>query len=166
MARSTPDPRSSVVRRLVALGVTLAVFGGLIYGAVQYFGGNNRSAATYCQMWVDEGKKLQKESNAAIQQAQQSGDLFAPLNFTVGSPRELADFFGRLDQVAPDEIEPAVSQLHDAMQQTADNLGDNATDPLAFLGAQFSVILTAGPAEQQVEMWNQTNCPSALPSPK
>lgn len=153
--------RRSIVVRAIAMIATAGIIVGAVIWSVHHFS-NHRSTTAYCRMWVDEGTKLQQESNASIQQAQQNGDPFGALGFAMGSPRELADFFGRLDAVAPDQIEPAIGQLHQAFQQTADNLGGNSTDPIGFLGAQFSIMMIAGPYEQQVATWNQTNCPATL----
>jgi hypothetical protein len=145
--------------RVVAFLVACIVAGGLIYAGVQYFvGGPSRSVAAYCKTWKDEGIKLHDKWAAQQRQAQTSDDPFGGLRTVMGAPQDLADFFAKLDKVAPDDIEPAVNRYQQAWQTTADNLGSKATDPLSFLTAQFGVMLMAGSAEQQIDTWTQQNC--------
>lgn len=147
-------------KRFVGVLVVLALVAGAIYVTVNLFTGgfNDRSVKAYCQTWQREGQKIVDKQNGALRRAKSANDPFIAMSAVMGAPRDLADFFDALDKVAPDEIEPAVAQYRDAWKQTADNLGDNATDPLAFLSAQLMVMMTSGGAEQAIDTYTQQHC--------
>jgi hypothetical protein len=84
-----------------------------------------------------------------------------PLNLIVSlisAPQQLASFFGDLADVAPDSISSQVSDIQNAFQQEANNLGNDATNPLG--GILNGVIsgIEAGPAFEAVNNWTDENC--------
>lgn len=118
--------------------------------------GPERSVESYCQTWKDEGEKLHKKW--ADQQV--GGDLGSSINMLFGAPADLAEFFDKLDKVAPKDIEPDVARYRDAWQNVSDLLGENATDPLSFLTASLMVSAQSKGAETRINKWTQTNCGS------
>lgn len=135
---------------VVAIGCVLAVR--------HFTGADRRSVAAYCQTWKTEGKRLHAKWSAAQRQAEVSDNPFGSLTTVMGAPADLADFFAKLDAVAPTEIEPAVARYRDAWKQTAENLGGKASDPLSFLMAQLGVAAQTVGVENQLDTWTQSHC--------
>lgn len=79
-------------------------------------------------------------------------------------PVQLANFFGKLAAVAPQSIEPDVQDLQTAFQQEANNLGNDATDPLGGMVAGITESLEYAPAWNAVNNWTQANCNSHSPT--
>lgn len=159
MTATTLSRRATVTGRLPAerpawpgpkiFPVTIACL-ALLLGAC----GKQRSVAAYCQVFYGQGSQLRQQWSGN----NQSGDLVGELGTLFGAPQQLANFFGRLDAVAPDDIEPDVHQLQQAAQQAADNLkSGNVIQSL--LGGLTSGLGSQG-AETRVNQWTLSNCGS------
>jgi hypothetical protein len=74
-------------------------------------------------------------------------------------------FFGRLADVAPDDIRPDVETARDAFQAQADSLGDKAgkiaSGPAGLIGSLAGDLangLAAAPAMQRIDTWTAAHC--------
>lgn len=114
--------------------------------------GPERSVASYCQVWQEEGTKLRDRQTAA----QQSGDIFAPITAAMAGPSDLADLFDKLDKVAPDEIEPDIKRYRDAWREVADSLKEG--NLLNMLSKQMAIAAQTKGVESRINIWTQTNC--------
>jgi hypothetical protein len=160
-----PGAEPSIASTLVGILLFLAVVAAIVVLAVRYFtGAGDRSVEAYCQTWKAEGEQLHSRWAMSQRQAQSSGDPFGALSTVMGAPTDLADFFDKLDAVAPTDIEPAVARYRDAWRQTADNLGGKASDPLSFLMAQLMVSAQSAGAEGQIDSWTKSHCTAASTS--
>lgn len=98
-----------------------------------------RSVASYC--------KVYKEENAKLAKAQ--GDTYAVAVFSHKSsnPADFANAFGKLEQVAPDDIQPDVKTLKQLFQKIDSDPSQSMSASLSGLGA-----------ESNVKDWTETNC--------
>jgi hypothetical protein len=120
----------------------------------------HRSVEAYCSTFHNEGVKLHKQWNA--QRQQMTNDPFAGLGLAFGSFDDIANFFDKLDQVAPDEIEPDVARLRDAYKQAAQNFSNSGGSQLDLLmGQQLILSLQVLGPEQRVNDWTTKNCPAS-----
>lgn len=117
-------------------------------------GSSERSVAAYCSTFYGDGGQM----HARWQRQAASGDLSQALAMTFTAPGELASFFGRLDKVAPDEVEPDVRTLHDNMQELADGLGSTAGDPVQGLFKSFALSVGSKAAENHVNAYTLAHC--------
>lgn len=134
-----------------AIGVLLAIF---VVPWSSVFG-PERSVASYCRVWQEEGTKLRDRQIAAQRQGE-SGDIFAPITAAMAGPGDLAAVFDKLDKVAPDEIEPDVRRYRDALQEVADSIkGGNLLD---ILQKQMTIAAQTKGVEDRINTWTITNC--------
>jgi|SRR5215470_13751001 len=156
---SPSPPARQIGAALAKVVVLLLVVTVCIVLAVWHFtGADRRSVKAYCQTWQTEGERLHAKWAASQRRAKASDNPFGAFSTVMGAPADLADFFAKLDAVAPSEIEPAVARYRDAWKQTADNLGEKATDPLSFLMAQLAVAAQTASVEQQLDSWTRSHC--------
>lgn len=100
-----------------------------------------RSVVAYCEAYGEENAKL----------ANAQGDTYSTSVFTHKSsnPGDFAAAFGKLEQVAPDEIRPDIETLGQVFQKI-----DN--DP----SQAISTSLSGLPAEASVKSWTTDHCGS------
>lgn len=137
--------------------ISLVAITALIFG-INYVVAPERSVKSYCQTWQNEGQKLRNKWAKQQQQAKEKDDILLSISMIMGTPRDMADFFGKLDEVAPSDIEPDIKRYREAWQETADNLGENATNPLGFLLAQLMVSAQTADTERRITAWTKSNC--------
>jgi len=118
----------------------------------------DRSVKAYCKTFYDEGVKLHEKWSAQTRQANESDNVFAAIATVAGSPRDLADYFGKLEKVAPDGIQSDVAAVRDAWRKMADSVGDQGADTLSMLAAGAFVGLSVAAAEQRVDTWTSSHC--------
>ncbi|MDN5857584.1 MAG: hypothetical protein L0H84_03085 [Pseudonocardia sp.] len=125
--------------------------------------GAGRSVESYCTVFYGEGQELRQRYIDAGDRAEQNP--LGTIGTLLAAPRDLAVFFGKLAEVAPEEIEPDVVTVRDAFQEQADHLGDDARSiadgPLGALGSLAGGLATglaAGPAIQRVDSWTTQHC--------
>jgi hypothetical protein len=70
----------------------------------------------------------------------------------------MATFFGQLDAVAPQSIEPDVAQIQQAFQQEINNAGQDITNPIAGLIGGLASSIETAPAWTAVNNWTNANC--------
>jgi hypothetical protein len=108
----------------------------------------------YCRTFYGEGEKLR----ASYQKVDAQSDPVGAFVAAFGAPQEAALFFGKLDKVAPAEIEPSVQILQKTMQSVSDNLAKNAGDPLqAMLQAMMVSAATKG-SEDRINAFTLKEC--------
>lgn len=118
-----------------ALAAVLAIF--LMVGLNQ----PERSVATYCKVYGQEKARLSTMSNDSYPYP--SG-LF---NASVTDAEQIATSLGRLDLVAPKEIEPEVNSLQKLYQDIHNNPSHAINDSL-----------NGGSLDDSLKAWTQTNC--------
>ena len=116
--------------------------------------GPARSVEAYCQTFQDEGEAF----HAYVASGQSSGDIIEQLMNVMGASQQLAIAFGKLDKVAPDDIEPDVAVLQKTFQDMSDRQADNVGDPKAMAIEAIRVAATAGPSWRRVDAYTSKNC--------
>lgn len=98
-----------------------------------------RSVASYC--------KVYKEENAKLANAQ--GDTYAVAVFSHKSsnPADFANAFSKLEQVAPNDIQPDVRTLKQLFQKIDSDPSQSMSASLSGLGS-----------ESNVKDWTEANC--------
>ena len=95
--------------------------------------GMPRSVEASCDTFESETDRLAEKYETRSAGLQQQGDALVGLLGTFGSAVEgLGDavlLYGRLEAVAPSDIQPEVAAVRDAPQGRVDALGRTATDP-------------------------------------
>jgi hypothetical protein len=85
-------------------------------------------------------------------------DPLAGIVALVTAPAQLADFFGKLDAVAPTSIEPEVRQIQQAFQQEVNNATKDLTNPVGGVISGLASAIETGPAWTSVNRWTESNC--------
>jgi len=124
---------------IVGLAVIVLVFVILYF----YFTTPQRSVAAYCAVYKTEKARL-----ATFPGNTYSSTVF---NKNLSDAGEFATSFGRLDQVAPSDIEPDVATLRAIYQKIHD-------DPSQAITASLSGIS----AESSVKAWTVSHCINSL----
>lgn len=119
--------------------------------------GSERSVAAYCRTWQTEGQKL-RDRQAAAQRAGANGDIFAPITAAMAGPGDLAGFFDKLDDVAPDDIEPDIARYRDAWQEVANSYKHGGLPEM--LLTQATIAVQTKSVEDRINAWTQANCTS------
>lgn len=98
-----------------------------------------RSVASYCKVYKEEDAKLAKSQ----------GDTYSVAVFSHSSnnPADFANAFNKLEQVAPNGIQPDVKTLRQLFQKID-------SDPSQSMGASLSGL----GAESSVKDWTSQNC--------
>jgi hypothetical protein len=125
--------------------------------------GTTRGVDAYCETFYGEGQTFRQRFIDASADVEQ--DPFGSLGLLLAAPHDLAVFFGKLADVAPDDVRDDVETVRDTFQGQADrqpgNAGDMLGDPLGGLGALAGELvagMAAGPAMQRVDTWTTENC--------
>jgi hypothetical protein len=129
---------------VVALVVTGLTVGGV---GIHAAAGPHRSTKSFCQVYSTEKAKFIHETNG--------NDLASGLSAVIGMPQ----MFDRLDKVAPDEIEPDVANIRDALKKSEDAAGGALGNPLGALGQSLVAGIEAGPSWERVANFVDQNCP-------
>ena len=129
-----PDPK----KRNIAILVTLL---GVVLVAVLLFQfmKPERSVASYCKVYKEEDAKLAKAQ----------GDTYAVAVFSHKSsnPADFANAFSKLEQVAPNDIQPDVKTLKQLFQKIDSDPSQSMSASLSGLGA-----------ESNVKDWTDSHC--------
>jgi len=125
-------------KRNTLIAITLLVVIILIASLFQIIK-PNRSVASYC--------KVYKEQDAKIAKSQ--GDTYSVAVFSHSSnnPADFANAFSKLEEVAPNDIQPDVKTLKQLFQKIDSDPSQNMSASLSGLGAESSV-----------KDWTDQNC--------
>lgn len=150
---SSQGVNAGVRTSLIAL--VLAVVG---LGVVACSG---RSVDAFCSTYQEQKAAYLARYGNAGQQAD-SGDPAADL---LGSAVQLGSalgdiviMFDKLSKVAPDDIEPDVSAIHDSLQKQIDGASGAVKDPLGTIGGGLLQGLTTIGSWQRLEDYVVANC--------
>lgn len=122
-------------------------------GAVLFAGcGGGRSVAAYCHVFYTTGAKLRAAYSST------SNNLLTDLGKVFGAPAQLADFFTRLDAVAPTTIEPQVATLAHAFRSEVDSEGNDLIDPIGGVLGGLADGLASEQAYEAVTHWTLQHC--------
>lgn len=122
-----------------------------------------RSEASYCKTFYEEGEQFRR----TYQNIDPDSDPVAAAIVLLGAPQEAALFFGKLRKVAPDQIEPDVAVMQSTLQRVSDNLGKNATDPIAAMIEAIAVSASTKGSEERINAFTLANCgPPPSPNPQ
>jgi hypothetical protein len=135
---------------------------GVVGTAAAGCGGPQRSAQAFCATFQREAVRLHDKYQAQVGSLDVDADPLGSLATTLGTALEaqgdLVVLFDRLDKVAPDEIEPEVAAVRDAMKKQVDAAGDALKDPLGALGSALLNGLTNMGSYNAVDQYIQSNC--------
>jgi hypothetical protein len=150
------------LRRIILAAVAiiaLLVMLPVIKDHVSGFGSSDRSTATYCDTW----KSTAREQGEHYNEIAKNGSLTEQLQLIMGMPGDMAEFYGKMDKIAPAEIEPDIARA----QQDAkdfDGLNGQVPNDLSGLGSNFGEkilkSLTSTPTQKRIHDWNAANCPN------
>jgi len=134
------------------------VLAGIGLGAVACSG---RSVDAFCSTYYEQkAAYLGRYGNAG--QQTDSGDPAADL---LGNAAQLGSalgdiviMFDRLSKVAPDDIEPDVSAIHDSLQKQIDGASGAFKDPFGTIGGGLLQGLTTMGSWQRLEDYVVVNC--------
>src|SRR6266545_4079134 len=116
--------------------------------------GPRRSVAAYCKTFYGEGSKIRAQSEDAVR----SNNSIEQMATVFEAPSQLYQFFKKLDDVAPEDIQPDVETLRDAFKQQADSIGGDAGDPIGGMVGGLARGLASAGATQRVDKWTLDNC--------
>lgn len=119
-----------------------------------------RSVAAFCGVIKDQSLQLHAKYMKADQNAQSQtfGGELSALGTMLGTEGDMELMFRKLDQVAPDDIEPDVAQLLDAFEKAQDAAGGSFSNPLGAIGGSLVAGLSSMGAEHDVETYVNQNC--------
>lgn len=140
--------------------VGFALFAVMVLVVARQWPSSERSDENYCKTFRTAGERLHRQWASQSQQAQSNNDPLSAIGGLLAAPRDLADFFDKLEKVAPDEIEPDVARLRDGWATMADRLGDAATNPAEFLVAQLMLGASTKNSETRIDRWTAVHCGS------
>ncbi|HJP81008.1 MAG TPA: hypothetical protein VJ841_01270 [Candidatus Saccharimonadales bacterium] len=125
-------------KRNIIIVVTLLVVALLIALLFQIVK-PDRSVASYCKVYKEEAAKLDKAQ----------GDTYSVAVFSHSSsnPADFANAFSKLEQVAPNDIQPDVKTLQQLFEKINNDPSQSMSASLSGLGAESSV-----------KDWTSQNC--------
>jgi hypothetical protein len=120
------DPKKrNIVIAATLLGVVIVIV--LLFQFMK----PERSVASYCKVYKEEDAKLAKTQ----------GDTYSVAVFSHSSnnPADFANAFSKLEQVAPNDIQPDVKTLKQLFQKIDSDPSQSMSASLSGLGAESSV---------------------------
>ncbi len=144
--------------RLVAMTAMLLVM-QLVMSAC--FGqGSKRSVQAFCGTFKEEAIALHAKYESADQSIQNGGTAgtLTGILTLVQSSGDMVVMFDALDKTAPDEIEPSVAEVLDALKQLQDNNKGALSNPLGTLGSGLIVAMESGGAYTNVDQYITEHC--------
>jgi hypothetical protein len=141
-----------IQRPITAVLVSTTLLAGAIL--VAGCGGSSRSVSAYCKTFYGQGSALRQQWLQADQQT--SADPLDALGQIFAAPQELANFFNRLDAVAPSDIEPDVKLIGQTFSAEASSLSSG--NVIQSLASGLVSSVTSEGAFNAVNQWTLTNC--------
>lgn len=125
-------------KRSAIIAITLLIVVILIVSLFQIVK-PNRSVASYCKVYKEQDAKLAKSQ----------GDTYSVAVFSHSSnnPADFANAFSKLEEVAPNDIQPDVKTLKQLFQKIDSDPSQSMSASLSGLGAESSV-----------KDWTNRNC--------
>lgn len=123
---------------------------------------SGRSTEAFCDTFESEALRLVDEYSSRLDGIDAESDPLGALVLALGSILEaqgdLVVLLDRLEAVAPDEIQPEVEAVRDALKDQADAAGEALSDPLAALGSGLAAGLTSMGSVTAIESYIRDNC--------
>lgn len=132
---------------------------GLLSGCAQ-----PRSRASFCHTLAQEKQRYLDKYEARLERIGRAGndDLSSLLSAAVGTSVEafgdVTVTFDKLAKVAPEEIQPDVEAIRDALERQRSTLKDVASDPLGALAGSLTSGLAAMGSWERVSRYIDQNC--------
>jgi len=117
--------------------------------------GDTRSTEAFCDTFKERAVQFHDKYTAADQQVTAGGNPFASLLMLMQSPADLQVMFQALDKVAPDDIEPSVNQMLEAMKQQQQAM--NSLSLSSALGGLLIGLESSG-AERDINDYLSQHC--------
>jgi hypothetical protein len=111
-----------------------------------------KTAAGFCQVYH------QQEKQYLAAYGTPAGNGLADLGQLVGAISDWVPIFQALDAAAPPDIEPAVHNILNSLQQEEQDAGQEASDPLAGLASGLMAGLMSTASWEQVSTYIAQNC--------
>jgi hypothetical protein len=132
-------------------------------------GGPTRSVAAFCHVYWTTGRKMvdtfSKDTNLSPHAS--ASQFLGALASLVDSPKMLATWFTKLEQVAPTTIEPAVATIQQSYAKAAATEPTQAeamvANPLGALAGGLVGALQQYPAATKFTSWTAKHCGSSPP---
>jgi hypothetical protein len=120
--------------------------------------GQARTVENYCDTFWAEGGKIRDSAK----EAQRNGGMLGSLGVLFSAPSDMANFFDKLDAVAPDEIEPDIAKLRDGYQKIGEKMGDGlSADPMSMFGSlagNMAIGFGLAGSERRVDAFTAKHC--------
>ena len=144
-------------------GATALLAVALVAGAaaLSACGGDERSRQAYCSAFYSRAAPMRQ---AWVDQ-NNAGDAnpLTSIITVLAAPGQLETVFDGMVDHAPDDIKPETVQVRDAFKQTADNMGESATDPIGGLASAFATSISSAGSFQKVDTYLSSHCPVSSP---
>lgn len=141
--------RCALRHATISVVLTCCVIGGIGCSS------SRRSISVFCSTYWQNAVQFYDRDQGAVDHHQQLQNF---VNL-VSAPNDLAILFGKLDVVAPSEIEPDVAALRDAFKQVSGSLGKSITDPLGAIVGNLGTGLSVLNSFNRVNDYLNSNCP-------
>ncbi|HJP96298.1 MAG TPA: hypothetical protein VJ843_02900 [Candidatus Saccharimonadales bacterium] len=146
-----------IILTALAVVVVLIVASNINFGSFGS-GDSDRSTKAYCHTWESEARK----QSAHYDEVAKHGSLTEQIQLVMGMPGDMAEFYGKVDKVAPGEIEPDIARAQRDAQDFDGLNGKVPTDASGLgsnLGEKLLKSLTSTPTQKRIHDWNKANCP-------
>lgn len=149
----------TISRRLVLVLIVV----GLLAGCAQ-----PRSRASFCHTLAQEKQRYLDKYEARLERIDKAGndDRSSLLSAAVGTSFEafgdVTVTFDKLVKVAPEEIQPDVEAIRDALERQRSALKDVASNPLGALAGSLASGLATMGSWERVSMYVDQNCGTEL----
>ena len=146
------------------MGVVLSA--GLVADAIGCSSGPERSAEAFCSTLRSEKERIlgQLSDGQAAAEAQDDElvGMLTGLGASVQALGELRTYFGKLADVAPDEIRHEVEILEEEIGEQLDNAQNVADDPLGSLASAFVDSFSLSGQLSAVNDYAMDNCGESI----
>ena len=151
-------------RAFIGISVTILIIIALIIYSVM----PQRSVQAFCDTFKKEGTAMHDKYQSAADSAKSSGYSLSSLVSSMGSiaqePGDMAVLFDRLDKVAPNDIEPDVAAVRDALKKNNDTASKASGNWLSAIANSFVTGIQSMGSMQKVDSYITKNCDTSYMS--
>jgi hypothetical protein len=138
--------------RTGAIAVVVSLTALIITGC----GGPPRTTAGFCSVYHQQEQQYLAQYNRPS-----SSDGLADLVDLIGAVSDWVPIFEKLDQAAPQPIEPDVQNILDSLKQEEQATGQELTNPLAGLASGLEAAMMSSASWQNLNTFIEQNCGSS-----
>jgi hypothetical protein len=151
-------------RVFIGISVTILIIVALIiYSVIP-----QRSVQAFCDTFKKEGTALHDKYQSAADGITKSSYSLSSMISGMGSiaqePGDMAVLFDRLDKVAPNDIEPDVAAVRDALKKNNDTASKASGNWLSAIASSFVTGLQSMGSMQKVDSYITKNCDTSYMS--